>query len=185
MSGYGIALFIHLLGVITLFGGIALQQRGAARLRDATTVEEVRLWMGFLRPTGQMMPAALLILLASGLYMTARAWTVGTPFVAIAIVAILLMAAVGGGVIGRRFAAIGRASAAANDGPIPPELARLVRAPATWIALSAVNGAALGIVWLMTNKPGWGASVGLVAAPAAIAGGIGRLISRSRPARVG
>jgi hypothetical protein len=35
MSSYNVALFIHLLGVITLFGAIALQQRAGVRLRTS------------------------------------------------------------------------------------------------------------------------------------------------------
>ena len=54
MSGYTIAVFFHTLGVIVLFGGIMIQQRVAARLRSATTLQEVRLWMGFLRSAAGM-----------------------------------------------------------------------------------------------------------------------------------
>jgi hypothetical protein len=181
MSGYRIALFVHLLGVVTLFGGIVLLQRGVARLRAATTVAEVRLWTGFLRPAGPMLPAALAILLASGLYMTARAWTVRTPFIAVAIITILGMAAVGAGIIGRRLRAIGRDAAAAGGGQIPPDLERLIQTPGAWIALSALNGAALGVLWLMTNKPGWAASVSVIAVSVVIGGIFGAIVSRSRP----
>jgi hypothetical protein len=103
MSSHGVAMFVHLLGVITLFGGIGLQQRGGTRLREATTVGEVRLWLGLLRPTGRMLPAAVVILLASGLYLTAEEWTLATPWIATATVTVLAMAAVGAGMLGRRF----------------------------------------------------------------------------------
>jgi hypothetical protein len=181
MTGYRIALFVHLLGVVTLFGGTVLLQRGAVRLRAATTVDEVRLWTGFLRPAGPMLPVALVILLASGLYMTARAWTVRTPFVAVSIITILGMAAGGAGIVGRRLRAIGRGAAAAGGGPIPPDLERLVRTPGPWIALSALNGAAVGVLWLMPNKPGWAASAAVVAIAVVIGGIVGALASRSRP----
>jgi Predicted integral membrane protein (DUF2269) len=182
MSDYTVALFVHLLGVITLFGGIGLQQLGASRLRAATTVQEVRLWIGLLRPTGRMVPAAGALLLASGLYM-ARSWPRGTPFVVVGFLTLLVMAAVGAGVIGRWLAAIGRASAVPAGGPIGPDLARLIRGPAGSIALSAVNGAAFGVVWLMTNKPGWAASVSVVAGATALGGAIGGLLSRARSSR--
>jgi hypothetical protein len=145
MTGYNVALFIHLLGVITLFGGVGLQQWGGARLRRAQTVQEIRQWMGFIRPTGRMIPAAAVILLGSGLYMTAEQWSLGTSWVATALVVVVGMAAVGATVLGRRFRAIGIASGAAPDGPVPPTLASLVRAPGTWVALSGLNGASLGV----------------------------------------
>jgi hypothetical protein len=94
VSGYTVALFIHMLGVTVLFVGIAFQQRAGARLRKAGTLEEVRLWTWFLRPTAGMLPAALVILLASGLYMTAQDFTIRTPWIATALVTVIGMALV-------------------------------------------------------------------------------------------
>lgn len=178
MSSHGVAMFVHLLGVITLFGGIGLQQRGGTRLRQATTVGEVRLWLGLLRPTGRMLPAAVVILLASGLYLTAQDWTLATPWIATATVTVLAMAAVGAGVLGRRFRAIGIASADAAEGPVPPQVAGLLRAPGVWAALSGVNGAALGVLWLMTNKPGWATSVGVVVGAMVVGAAVGAVLAR-------
>jgi hypothetical protein len=178
MSSHGVAMFVHLLGVITLFGGIGLQQRGGTRLREATTVGEVRLWLGLLRPTGRMLPAAVVILLASGLYMTAEEWTLATPWIATAAVTVLAMAAAGAGVLGRRFRAIGIAAADTAEGPVPPELAGRLGAPGVWAALSGVNGAGLGVLWLMTNKPGWATSVGVVAGATVIGAAVGAILAR-------
>jgi len=185
MSSHGVAMFVHLLGVITLFGGIGLQQRGGARLRAATTVQEVRLWLGLLRPTGRALPSAVVILLASGLYLTAQDWRLATPWIATATVTVVAMMAVGAGVLGRRFRAIGTASAAAADGPVPPEVAGALRAPGVWVALSGMNGAALGVLWLMTNKPGWAASVGVVIGATAIGAAVGAALARRGTADAG
>jgi hypothetical protein len=181
MSSHGVAMFVHLLGVITLFGGIGLQQRGGTRLREATTVGEVRLWLGLLRPTGRMLPAAVVILLASGLYLTAQEWTLATPWIATAAVTVLAMVAVGAAVLGRRFRAIGIAAADAAEGPVPPEVAGLLRAPGVWAALSGVNGAALGVLWLMTNKPVWATSVGVVVVATVIGAAVGAILARRGP----
>ncbi len=54
VTGYNVGLFFHLLGVVTLFGGVTIIQLGGARLRAAATIEEVRLWLGLLRMTGAM-----------------------------------------------------------------------------------------------------------------------------------
>jgi hypothetical protein len=182
MSSHEVAMFVHLLGVITLFGGIGLQQRGGTRLRQATTVGEVRQWLGLVRPTGRMLPAAVVILLASGLYLTAEAWTLATPWIATATVTVLAMAAVGAGMLGRRFRAVGIASADTTEGPVPLQVAGLLRAAGVWAALSGMNGAALGVLWLMTNKPGWATSVGVVVGATVIGAGVGAILDHNEVA---
>lgn len=154
MSGNNLALFVHLLGVVTLFGGITIIQLGGARLRGASTIEEVRLWLGLVRVTGGMFPAALLLLLATGLYLTSEAWTFETPWVAVSIAGLLILPLLGRGVLGRQMAAIGRTAADAETGAVPAEIRQLVTAPAGWQAAFALNGIALGILWLMAIKPG-------------------------------
>ena len=173
MSGYDVALFVHLVGAVTLFGGIAIQQAVAGRIRRAGTVQEIRQWMALLRPTGRMLPAAVVILLISGLYMTAQRWTLRTPWVGTALLTLLAMAAVGATVLRRHFAALGRASALASDGAVSAEIARRQADAWAWGALSALNGAALGVVWLMTTKPAWGIAAGVVLGTAILAGLLG------------
>ena len=148
--------------------------------------------MGFLRPAAGLFPVAVVVLLGSGLYMMSRAWSLGTPFVAVGLTTVVLMAAVGASVLRSRFEVIGRASAEAGDGPIPPQIDRMVASPVTWVVLSAINGATLGVVWVMTNKPGWAAAPAIVAALAAVGGGVGAYLagrrtgqrSGARPARL-
>lgn len=184
MSGYTVALFFHLVGVITLFAGMAIQQLVGTRLRRADTVQEVRQWMGVLRPTAPILPAAVVILLASGLTMTAQSWTLRTPWIATALVALLAMAGAGATVLRRRFTALGRLSAQLPDGPVPPGLARLRSATALWATLTAMPGAALGIVWIMTNKPAGPVAPAVVLAAAAAGALTGAAASRpGTPAR--
>ena len=69
MTLRSIALFVHLLGLITLFSGFAVAQRGGAQLRRARTVEQVGLWIGLLQQAPAMFTAGAIMLLVSGLYM--------------------------------------------------------------------------------------------------------------------
>ncbi len=162
MRAYDVALFIHLLGVITLFLAMGLLQRGGARIRQAETLEHLRLWLGLVQTTRGMFPAAVVMLLATGLYMTADVWTFETPWVVTAIVGLLGIAILGALLVGRRFARIGRAAGTAGEGPVPPELARAIEDATPWVALSANNGAAIGILWLMATKPSWTGSIAVV-----------------------
>jgi hypothetical protein len=178
MSAYNVALFIHILGLITLFAGLAVLQRGGARLRGAATLEQARLWLDLLRPTGRMFPAAAVLLFLSGLFMTGEAWSFTTPWVVVAIVALATMMVVGSTVTGRRLARIGRTASAAGEGPISNELRALITAPGQWVAAAAMNGAAIAVVWLMTTKPGWAVSVAVVVGLSAVGAIVGNAVTR-------
>lgn len=176
VTAQGVALFIHLLGVITLFIAIGLLQRGGARLRASSTVEEMRMWLGLVQTTRRMFPAALLFILLSGLYMTDRSWTFDTPWIVVAIVSVVIMGALGGGVVGRGFAAMGRAIT--GTGSASPDVARSVTNPALWIAATSLNAIALGVLWLMAIKPGWTHSIVVVVVLGVMGGVVGSALAR-------
>jgi hypothetical protein len=176
ISGRTIALFIHLMGVITLFIAMAMTQRVGARMRAASTIGELRLWLSLAKTTGAMWPSAFALILLSGLYMTTTLWSFETPWIVTGIATLVVMGAVGGGLIGRSFASIGRKAASAHG--VTAELRREVCRPALWIAASALNGLALAVLWLMVNKPGWGQSLGVVAALGVAGAAAGVIVSR-------
>jgi hypothetical protein len=178
MRAYDIALFIHLLGAITFFIAIGIMQRGGARVRGAQTVEHLRLWLGLVQTTQRMFPSAIVMLLGAGVYMTIDVWTFETPWVMVSLVALVTMTAVGTGIVGRRFSRIEAAAKAAGDGSLPPQLGGLIAEPITWGSLSALNGAAIGIVWLMATKPGWAVSISVVLGLALIGALIGLALAR-------
>lgn len=171
MSGYNVALFFHIVGVVTLFAGLAIQQVAGARLRSAANVRELRQWMGAMQPTGLALPVAAAVILFSGLVMTAKQWSMGTPWIATGFLTLVAMAIAGATVLRRGFTRIGKASAAAMnlDSPVPSDVARLRAAPLLWTVMGAMDGAAVGVLWLMTNKPG-GAVPSAIVVGAAIVG---------------
>lgn len=177
-QAYDVVLFAHLLGVVTLFAAVTLMQAGGARVRRAATVEHLRLWLGLIRPVRVMFPVASLLLLATGLFMAAEAWTFATPWVAVSIVGLVGISAVGGAVQGRHLAAIGVAAAGVDEEHVPSGLAQLVAQPAPWRFGFAANGAAVGILWLMTTKPGWLGSVAVVLGLTAVGAIVGSAVVR-------
>ncbi|MDQ3752244.1 MAG: DUF2269 domain-containing protein, partial [Actinomycetota bacterium] len=172
--------FVHLLGVVTLFGAITIIQWGGARLRGAATIEQVRLWVGFLRTTERMFPAATLLLLASGVYMTTEAWTFETPWIAVSIAGLLVMPLLGARVVGRQMSAIARSVAGAEGVEVPSEVKRLIATPAGWQAAFALNGIALGILWVMAIKPGLIHSIVVVLGLGFLGAMAGYLVTRPR-----
>src|SRR5690242_11188084 len=108
MSAYSIALFFHLVGVLTLFAGVGLEQTGLRQLRNAASLAQVREWMTLLRRLRRFDAPAALTILVSGGYLAEHgaghhAW------VAAGIIGMVLMAVLGAGVGRPRFIAIGKA----------------------------------------------------------------------------
>lgn len=178
MRAYDVALFVHLLGAITLFVAFGIMQRGGVRVRRAETLDHVRLWLGLLKTTPAMFPAAFVMILVAGLYMTAEAWTFTTPWVVVALVVVAVMIVVGIGVIGRGLNRMEAAAAAVGEGSLPPELRKLIWNPVTWLSVFALNGMAIGTLWLMAAKPGWVASVAVVLGLAMVGMLVGLIIVR-------
>jgi hypothetical protein len=180
MTAYELALFTHLLGVVTLFAAIALVETAGARLRRAANVQHVRLWVDLTRTAAPLFPVALLTVLGSGLFMTADSWTFTTPWVVVAIAGLIVMGGIGGSVQGRYFAAIGKTSRATEDGPVPQRLSELIAAPAVWVSVAAPDAGALGILWTMATKPGWTGSIVAVAGMAMLGAIAGYTLSSRR-----
>jgi hypothetical protein len=178
VNDYSLALFIHILGVITFFGGMVILQRAGDRLRAAETVGELRLWLSLLRQVRGMFGSGAFLLLASGLYMTNDAWTFTTSWVLVAIVTLVAMVALGSLVVGRSLARIGAGTGGVAGESIPNDVKHWVHSPRVWSVAAANNGAAIGLIWLMTNKPGWTASIAIVVVLAAAGGLIGTVLSR-------
>ena len=180
MNPYTIALFVHLIGLIALFGGLVILQQGGARLRAATTWQEARNWLELLFPVRNMFIAGSVFLLASGLYMTNARWTPRTPWVVVPMV-IVVFVIIEAVVMGRGLARISRASNE-HEGSISEEARTLLTSPALWSPAYGTNGATLGALWLMTTKPGWVASIGVPLVLAAVGSLIGWAVTRSRTA---
>ena len=163
MSAYSIALFLHLVGVLALFAGIALEQTGLRQLRNARSLAQVREWMTLLRGLRRIDAPAALTILVSGGYLAEHgaghhAW------IAAGIVGMVLMAVLGIAVGRARLLAIA-AAIPATDGPIPPSLRGRLDNPVLRASAATRAAIGLGIVFDMAVKPAAaGAVIALVAA---------------------
>ena len=156
MSLYALALFAHVVGVLSLFIGMGLQWTVIIGFRRGQTMAQLRLWSGLLRPVAMLGPLSAVLILLAGGYMMFTAWGFGTPWIVVSIGAMLLMAALGMGITVRKLRVVQRA---AMDGGvsdvISSELRLHIYNPMLWISAHLASGITLGIVFLMTTKPGW------------------------------
>jgi len=170
MTLYSIALFLHVVGALLLFVTLTVEGVALLQVRRATTAlaaEGAAAVLGLNRIVG---PLSALGVLIPGLYMTATSW----GWVAWIVVALAswLAVAVLGAVNGIRIGALARSQA----------LLAGIRNPTFLISWTTRVGIVLGVIFLMTVKPGTAGAVVEIVVAAAAGAALGVALSRmSRP----
>ena len=176
---YSIALFLHVLGALGMFVALGIEWTCLRNLPHATNAREARGWLGLFMILRRFYPLSFFTILVTGIYMMAVSWG-GAPWIAIGLLGLLALPAIAGVMTARRVRRIG------------PELgesveldesvkARLVD-PALRLSHRLRVGLAVGIIFLMTVKPGWIGSLAAIVAFTAL-GGLAAVASRNRTER--
>jgi len=171
MTLYSIVLFIHIACVLGLFACLSFEALSLFRLRQASSVAEVHLWMEPVPALPLWISASALGIFLSGGYLAMRMSAFGLSWIEVAITALLLIAPLGA-LSGKRMRAIRQCSAGAQR--VDPELSRRLRDPVLKISLGIRISIFLGIVLLMAAKPELWESIGIVATSVVL----GFLVSR-------
>lgn len=150
---YTLALFVHILGAMALFVAVSLIIVAFVRLRQASTLEQVREWATVLNAAGKSMVFLALIILAPALYMVSVAWGWTTPWVMAALITFVVLAILGATVNGRTIERVVTLAHAAEPGPIPDEVRSQLLSPSLWLAEAIRLALLVGILCLMTIKP--------------------------------
>jgi hypothetical protein len=159
MDTYHVALYIHFLALLTGFTAGMIEAVCLFRIRAAQTLEQAGPWGQLAGQTEKAFPVAIVGLYGSGAYMTQHFWTWGTSWIVLPIVGLAVLSLQGPLVAGKRGHAVGAALMANGPGPLGPEARTMTRDLALWWAAFSNEGLVLGIVWVMTNKPGWGGGI--------------------------
>lgn len=152
ISLYSIALFLHIVGALVLFVALGLEWTSLLYLRRAATTEQAREWLKIFTSLRRLYPISWIVILIPGFYMAATVWG-GVAWITVALAAVILLAVLGAALAGRRMAAIGQ-SVAGESGPLSATLHSRLEDPLLWASLRVRTAIALGIVFLMTVKPG-------------------------------
>jgi len=155
MTFYSLALFAHIVGVLGLFIAIGLTWISMLWLQRAQTMEQVRERISLATLQERLLPAASVLILLAGIYMTVNTWGWKTPWIDVSLAALVVIGTLGGAVINRRLKAIRIASSTAEApaGSIPAELKRQITDAVLWTAVQTNGFTGLGAVLLMTTKP--------------------------------
>lgn len=150
-----IALFFHICGVLTLFGSAGVEILSLTSLRRTTSVAVGRAWASTEPPLAFAFPIAVVVLIASGLYMLHNNpdFKLAQPWAMTVLVLLIVLAILGGAFNGRRMKAIHDALQEAPDGPIPADIVARIHDPYLITSILSMTGAILGAVLIMTTKP--------------------------------
>jgi hypothetical protein len=184
--GYDVALFFHICGVLTLFVAIALELTTLVRLRGSRSVAEARTWTR-LSPPPPAFIVAVIVIIGAGLYMLHSNYGSAQPWAMTALTLVVALSVLGAAFNGPHMQAIHRGLERAPDGPIPGDVQQRIFDPWLLMAIQTMTVMIVGIVLLMTVKPGLRDSL-IIAAVAGLVGlATSQLALRSRrtPAGLG
>src|SRR5215469_12481652 len=81
MLFYRLALFIHVMGALTLFIAVGLNFASMLRMRQARTTEQLAEWARVGLLAGRIIPVAILFISGGAIYMVTVAWGWQTAWV--------------------------------------------------------------------------------------------------------
>jgi len=151
MSVYAIVVFLHIVGALGLFAALGLEWASLYNLRGVATAGQVREWAKLLSALRLVGGPSALTILVTGIYLMATRWG-GQGWIGVGLGGLVLIAALGGALTGRRSAAIVHA-AATEDGAISATLGHRLHDPVLLLSAWLRTALGLGIVFVMSIKP--------------------------------
>jgi hypothetical protein len=179
LDTYHVVLYIHLLALFVGIGAGAVLLTCLFQLRAARTLEQAGPWGMVAAKVGKLFPVAVVGLFGTGAYMTSHFWTWSTPWIDVGIAALVVLMAQGAGIAERTGHKLGAALQANGPGPLGPEARRMTLHPGLWVVEFSNLGIVMGVVWNMTEKPGWGGSLAAVLVGYAVGSALALLATRS------
>jgi uncharacterized membrane protein len=177
-------LFVHLLGMLVLFGGLGLEWLTLRILRRSTTREEALPWVGVYAALPRAIGIAVGLILISGIYLAARAHVYDSGWVRVSFGAMAFMAILGGPVVRSRTRAIRQAGGDDRDRG-SGTLQRHASDPLLRASLFIRVAVALAIVYLMISKPSLNESLLLIGVAFALGAAISVPQRRAQSSAVG
>ena len=174
---YMVVFFVHMLGLIALFGALVLFQHVGARLRRAQSWQDANLLLSILSTVPPMSTGGSVLLLVSGIAMAAKRWGMQAPWVSVGMGWVIILVLLGAIVVRPMFEKVVR-MAHERTGPMSDQDRAAINSSPLWALTFAMNAAALALVWIMSTKPGWPMSIALPLVLAAIGWFVGASISR-------
>jgi len=178
MTIRSMALFFHLLGMLTLFGSLLAEWLSLESLRRSEGEILPPFSLSILTALPRFTPIAGVLILASGGYLAARAGVWEFAWLRVSVTALVLMGILGEVALRPVRRALRQSSSSQRDAPIPG-VRQLAFHPFLRLSLRTRTAVALGIVYLMIAKPDLFQSVALIGT-ALVLGAAPGLFARSQ-----
>ena len=177
-----VVLFLHILVAILAFGCATVLHTTQFVMRGATSTATLKSWSPVSSRIEPIFPILALVLFGLGAWLLGLSdgefgWSDG--WVIVSVVGLALMEILGGAVLAPHGKHQHEAIMAAADGPIDRRLREVLLHPAVWAVTFFETSTALGIVYVMTNKPSGLASALIVGACAVGGALLGASFARS------
>lgn len=153
MLFYRLALFIHVMGALTLFIAVGLNFASMLRMRQARTIERLAEWARVGLLAGRMIPVAILFISGGAIYMVTVAWGWQTAWVDVVLATFIGHAVVVQAIENPRLSKLHKGALKAPEGPVPLDLHLLANDGLMWTADLTVTTTTVGMIFLMSVKP--------------------------------
>ncbi len=152
MNIYSITLFLHIVGALGFFSAFALEFTALRQIQHAMLSDQVRSWMRILAGTRKLVEISSLTILVSGIYMAVTAWrhVAWTGVALVSVVLLILLAAI----LTRPHTADLEKALTDEKGPLSQNFRELANHRRMELSLKTRMTITLGIIFLMTVKPG-------------------------------
>jgi hypothetical protein len=163
MRWYTLVVFVHIAAAVALLAGSVIGSPAVrAAVRRAATTRELRAYLGVGGPLLVLEPAGALLVLASGIYLTAFwGWSLGWIQVATGLWIVNLVVAAA--LVHPAHKRIAQAAAGAGDEPVGPQLHALRSSPRWLIGGDVLMANDAAVLYLMVAKPGLAISLATAA----------------------
>lgn len=166
MNLYLIALYIHITGALAMFAGLGIEGIVFKSLKNSSSPQQTVPWLGAMRILRIVFGYSAVSLFLTGLYLVILSWG-WNSWVLTGLV--LLVALSGyGSTKGKKIAMSIASMINSSSQSIPSEVKKVIADPVLMTTYKLKITLALGIIFMMTTKPGWVGSIVTVAAAASI-----------------
>lgn len=148
---YKIALFLHVTGALLLCAAITIEWICIISIRKGNVIERIRESLFHYSKVGKIGDMAAFLILVPGIYMMVVVWK-DAPWAIVGFFGLLLIGVIGGTVTGRKMKRAREIIKMENH--VSQQLTELLNNNALRVSIQTRTAILLGVIFLMTVKPG-------------------------------